>query len=583
MGLFLFFIIFLTLLIAYRFYALRKSRMEVEPNASRSTPARRYMDGIEFIPSQRSILTGYQFKSISLDVVIGPVIAIQFGWLPALIWLLVGTVFFGWVQDSLVTILSMRRAGNSLIELLAEFFQPEVKSVALVFLLIFLLAILGQFGILLSTLLTRGAILFNIFLLVSLSFIFGQLVYRWRINLIFATIIPILIILLGFVFTTDPEFDVINAFITGFFNNAGSNFPSQPFGVGNISLPTLISALIIMLVCFLASILPIWRISVPFNYLSAIIIFSGLLLAIGGYIYGILNETIPTSLEIPAFTSGYQPALGPIWPMLIVTLSSGAISGWNAVVSSFTTSKQIEKEPVALPVTIGPKFTETIFVATVIIFAATFGVSSGIFDPNQGYSLAAGPASVFAVGMATSASAVGIPESLGASFSTLLLAIMLITIMQIVLRIARHVSTELFGKRLPVFRNPSISTLTVILITLVIIIFGIWQWLWVLFAGANQLLAAVALLLVSTWLVKRGKSYRWTIWPAVFMFISAIAALIYTAIYQPIISSQESNPSELIGNLIIFALGLGFISMGTYMFFAGWRAFNKARSPRPAN
>jgi carbon starvation protein len=154
---------------------------------------------------------------------------------------------------------------------------------------------------------------------------------------------------------------------------------------------------------------------------------------------------------------------------------------------------------------------------------------------------------------------------------------MILSIMQLVMRITRTVSADLLGEHIYALRNSSVNTVILIIITLVIIAFGFWQWLWVLFAGANQMLAAIALLLVSTWLVRRGKSYQWTLWPAIFIFITALAALIYTSIYQTIISSQGSNPNGLIGNLVIFAFGMIFIGLGSYMFIAGWRAFNRAR------
>jgi carbon starvation protein len=577
MGLILFLLTIATLLVAYRFYAVRKSRLEVEPSQSRSTPARRYMDGIDFLPTPRGVLTGYQFKSISLDVVIGPVIAIQFGWLPAILWLLIGTVFFGWVQDYLVTILSMRRAGKTISDLLTEFFQPNVRSISLIFLLIYLLTILGQFGILLSTLLGRGSIFFSVLILVLAGLVAGQMIYRWRLNILISTLFPVLIIILGFLFTTTPNFDVVNESMANFFSSQGSEVSLLPFGPRNFSWQALISISVIMLICFLGAVLPVWRFTVPFNHLSSWIVIIGMSLAIGGYIYGTLGETINTRFEIPAFVAGYQPAIGPIWPILFVTLSSGAISGWNAVVSTFTTSRQIEKEPMTLPVTTGAKFTETVLVAMVIIFAATFGVSSGTYSPEQGFGLVAGPASVFAIGMARSMSAIGFPEAMGASFSALLLAIMILTIMQLVMRITRIVSADLLGEHIYALRNSSVTTVILIIITLVIIAFGFWQWLWVLFAGANQMLAAIALLLVSTWLVRRGKSYQWTLWPAIFMFITALAALICTSIYQTIISSQGSNSNGLIGNLIIFAFGMVFIGLGSYMFIAGWRAFNRAR------
>jgi carbon starvation protein len=156
-----------------------------------------------------------------------------------------------------------------------------------------------------------------------------------------------------------------------------------------------------------------------------------------------------------------------------------------------------------------------------------------------------------------------------------------ITVLQLVLRFARIVNANLIGRRISALRNPKLSTLFVIILTLIIVVFGFWQSLWVLFAGANQLLAAVVLLLISTWLVKHGKSFWWTLLPAGFLFITALAALFYSAIYQAlfqqIITGSEINSSRILGNTITVGFGLLFIIAGSYLFFIGIRALNRAR------
>jgi carbon starvation protein len=539
------------------------------------------MDGIDILPSPQGILTSYQFKSISLDVVIGPVIAIQFGWLPAILWLLVGTVFFGWIQDYLVTIISMRSGGKSLSQLITIFFKPELRSAILIFILIYMLTILGQFGILLSTLLGSGTNLFSILILVLAGFLAGQMIYRWRFSVLFATTIPVILVILGFLFTSTSNFQGLSDSLTNLISSQGPDVIKMPFGSGSLSWQALISITVALGICYLGAVLPVWRFTVPFNYVSAWMVLLAMAIAGLGYFFGILSGTVEPQFEIPAFTTSIQPTIGPIWPILFVTLSSGAISGWNALVSTFTTSRQVEKEPLTLPITAGAKFTETMLVTLVIIFAATFGVSSGTFNPEQDFGLVAGPASVFAIGMARTISALGLPGQLGNSFSALLLTMMILTIMQLAMRITRIVGGDLFTNRRTAFTNPSLITIIVILIILVIIFFGFWQWLWILFAGANQMLAAIALLLASIWLAKRMKSYWWTFWPAVFIFITALAALFYSAIYQPIISVQGLNPDRLIGSLLVFIFGLVFIISGGYIFIHGFRAFIKARENKP--
>jgi carbon starvation protein len=539
------------------------------------------MNGVDFLPTPTGILAGFQFKSISLDVIIGPVIAIQFGWLPAILWLLIGAVFFGWVQDYLATIMSMRKAGSPLSDLMGSYFNPTAKSVILIFIFIYLLIILGQFGLLLSTLLGKENVPFSILFLVLAGFLAGLMIYRWRFNLILATLLSLMVASLGFWVSSFPKIQNIVASMNGIIIDQGSLKLQSSLISGDISWQSLIWIVILFSICYLGAILPIWQFSVPFNYVSSWIVIIGIGLAVVGLLLGTLNGSINAVFEIPPLVSTSQPNLGPIWPILFVTLSSGAVSGWHSLVSSFSTSRQVEKEPLALPVITGAMFSETVMVAIIIIFAATFGISSGAFDSEQNFSLIAGPASVFATGLAKTWNVIGLSESTGGSFSALLLTLMGITVLQLVLRFARMVNANLFGTRISALQNPKLGTLFVIILALIIVFFGFSQSLWVLFAGANQLLASIVLLLASTWLVKRRKPYLWTLLPAGFLFVTALAALFYSAIYQAlfqqIIFGPEINPSLILGSTITVGFGLLFIIAGSYLFFTGLRVVNRAR------
>jgi carbon starvation protein len=581
MGLLILVITIIALYLSYRYYASRKVEREVNPSWSRSAPARRYMDGIDYVPSPPGVLAGFQFKSISLDVIIGPVIAIQFGWLPAILWLLIGAIFFGWVQDYLSAIMSMRDKGKPISELIESYFGMYARPVILLFLFTYLLIILGQFGILISTLLGLPNVAPGIFFILLAGFLAGQLIYRWRVQLWVATLFSVTLALMGLLANSSQFFnDLVNEF-----NRIISGSDPAPFiqslGSGNLSTAALIWILILFGICYAASSLPIWRFAVPLNYVSAWVVLTSIFLAVGGYILGMILGSINPRFEIPTFVTTNHAQIGPIWPILFVTISSGAISGWHALVSTFSTSRQVEKEPLAMPITTGAMYTETILVVIVIIFAATFGVSAGSFNPDQDFTLIAGPASVFASGMSKTLSIFGLPESFGGSLSALLLTIMGLTVLQLVLRYARMIGTDLISKRFPAFEKANLSTLFVILITLIVIIFGIWQWLWVLFAGANMLLAGLVLLLATIWLAKQGKSYQWTLWPAVFLVLTSLAALAYSSIYQAlfqeILVAQELNGTDLIGTMLTVLFGIFFILAGIYLSYKGLRAFNNVR------
>ncbi len=584
MGLAILVITVLVLLFSYRFYATRKVNRYVEPTWSRSTPARRYMDNVNFLPSQAGVLAGFQFKSISLDVIIGPVIAIQFGWLPALLWLLLGAIFFGWVQDYLAAIISMRKAGRPLGDLIGIYFNSTSRTVILIFIFIYLLIIMGQFGLLMSTLLSRENVSFGILFLVLAGFLAGLMIYRWRINLIVATLLSVMVALFGIWITSMPPLqDMVISFNQIIANQGSLNLPSF-ISTPEMSWHSLIWLLILFAICYLGAVLPIWRFSVPFNYVSSWIVLLGFGLAIVGLLFGTLSGSISAVFEIPALVSTFHPDLGPIWPILFVTLSSGAVSGWHSMVSTFSTSHQIEKEPLAMPITSGAMFGETVIVVVVIIFAATFGVSSGTFNSGDNFSLTAGPASVFAIGLARTWNAIGFSELIGGSFSALFLTLMGLTVLQLVLRFSGLVGSDLFGKRISALGKPKINLLFIIILALIIIISGFWQSLWVLFAGANQLLAAIVLLLGSAWLVKQGKPFWWALIPAVSLFVTAMAALFYTsiyqALYQQLLFDLDTPPSSILGDLVTVIFGILFMILGSYLFIIGWQQLNRARTNR---
>jgi carbon starvation protein len=225
---------------------------------------------------------------------------------------------------------------------------------------------------------------------------------------------------------------------------------------------------------------------------------------------------------------------------------------------------------------------ETIIVAIVIIFAATFGVSSGTFNLDQNFAIVSGPATIFAVGFAKSWHAMGISEVIGSSFSAYLLTIMGISVLHLVVRYARSIQSELIGARLSYFKKPGISTFIVLAAAMLLVIFGLRQWLWILFAGANQLLAAMVLLFASNWLGKQGKTFWWTLFPAIFLFLTGLAALIYSVFYQTLLNGLISNPNAsidlYIGSIMTLLLGVFFIGTGIYIFAIGLREIKPLRA-----
>jgi carbon starvation protein len=350
---------------------------------------------------------------------------------------------------------------------------------------------------------------------------------------------------------------------------------------------------VVMLVfCYLGSVLPIWRFAQPVNYVSFWFVFLGIIGSLLGILVATFTGSVNTGFDIPAWVTGFQPHLGPIWPILFVTISCGAISGWHSLVSTSGTARQLEKETDALPVTGGAMFTEAVLAVLSVVFAATFGIVGGFFDPNQNYRLVKGAAGVFAGGMAKFMSVIGIPETLGGAIGSIFLVVMAITVMQLVLRFMRVASAELLGDRMPIFKNAHVGSLVAVLLTLFLIAFGFWQWIWVLFGGSNQLFAGMALLLVSIWLAKEAKPTGWAFWPGMFMYATTVAALLYTSVYNALWNGvfnagPDASAGFIVGNLITAIFGLYMVVAAVLLFIDGLKAFNSARSlkaaPAPAD
>jgi len=208
-----------------------------------------------------------------------------------------------------------------------------------------------------------------------------------------------------------------------------------------------------------------------------------------------------------------------------VTIACGAISGWHSLVSSSGTARQYEKETDALPVGGGAMFME---MALAIIALLTATAAYGSFDAYK-EQLAKGGGSVFAVGLAKFLSYIGIPHTFGVAYGSVFLTIMALTIMYLVVRFMRVASAEFLGDHIPVLRNVHVGTAVACVLWLILIWTGFWQRIWVLFSGSNQVIASLALFLVTIWLIRDGKPMNWTLIPGIFMYVTTIAALVITA------------------------------------------------------
>ncbi len=508
------------IVLGYFGYAKAINRRVIQPDDRKATPAKMYMDGVDFTPANRNVLFGYQFKSIAaLGPILGPIVAVQWGWVPALLWILLGTFFIGWVQDYSAIVLGVREEGQSFGALSYRLVSPRSRSVLITFIYFYLLLIMGAFGTQVGFgLLINPAAPLGVILVVLVGMLAGQMTYKWKMDIIAITLVTVVLAFVSIWLGARP-------FAISLFNGifgATKDQPGGPMMFLAVNQARLIGSLMVIVICYFGSILPIWRWAQPINYVSFWIVSLGIL---GGLVG--LAIWRPGMGDFPAYTGFTVAGLGPLWPILFVTIACGAISGWHSLVSSSGTARQIEKEGDALFVGGGAMFFEMFF-AIVAFLTAT-----AAFGSFKGYQQAGAAAAVFSKGLSAFMNQWGLDsfagKGFGMAYGSVFLTLMALTIMYLVVRFMRVASAEALGDKIRVFKNTHVGTLVALALTLVIIWLVPFLQIWVVFGAANQLMASLALLLVTLWLKSQRKSYQWTLWPFLFMFVTTIGALFYKA------------------------------------------------------
>jgi carbon starvation protein len=568
MGALLILITIVAVWIGYKVYAANIDRNVIAADAGKATPAKLYNDGVDFMPASSSVLFGYQFKSIAaLGPIVGPIVAVQWGWLPAVLWLVLGVFFVGWIQDYTAAVLAMRNDGLTMGGLSYKLISPRARTILLSFLYFYLLLIMGAFGAIVAGVFSNPNLPIGFIILTLCGVLAGQMTYKWRKDLLMTTVVTVILAIFGiWLGTTGP----LRAIVDGI---NGLNLVSYATPYGPMTWPVWFWGIVALGFCYLGSVLPIWRFAQPVNYVSFWLVLMGIV----GSIIGIFVR-MPSLGDFPAFTTFSVAGLGPMWPLLFVTIACGACSGWHSLVSTSGTARQLEKETDALPVGAGAMFTECVLGVLSVTFAVT------AFGGFAGYKaqLAKGAGAVFAGGMAEYLNVLGIPKTFGGAFGAAFLVIMALTVMQLVLRFMRVASAELVGDRIPAFKNVHFGTIVGLALTLMILWTNFWQRIWILFGGSNQLFAGLALVLITIWLAQSGKSYQWAMWPAIFMYVTTVAALIVTAYNAFAALKPGLAPAFWFGNLVAGLIGLVLVILSLILAYDAVQAFGKARSLRPA-
>ncbi len=514
-------------ILMYWIYGRFIARKIFRVSDSAPVPSRVLQDGIDYVPTRKEIIFGHHFTSIAgTGPIVGPAIAIIWGWVPALLWVFIGSILMGAVHDFGTLIISMRNQGKSVSEFTARYINGRTRILFFIVVFITLWIVIAIFGLIIALIFSMyptsvGAVWLQIPIAVGL----GYLIYKKGFNPTVTSIIAVLLLYVTIV--------------------AGRYMPMEMpslFGIPATGVWTIL----LLVYAYFASVLPVTTLLQPRDFINAY----QLLIAMILLTLGIFFSSLSGALQMVAPTVQIHPAdAPPMWPFLFITIACGAISGFHSLVSSGTSAKQVSSEKDALFVGYGSMLIEGVLAVLVII-----AVSAGI---GMGYTVASGETvtgiqawtthyaswvaadglgskvSAFVIGAANMIESTGIPHEIAIVIMGVFVASFAGTTLDTATRIQRYVVSEIAADiKFNLFRNRYLATLFVV-VTAALLAFASGAdgkgalTLWPLFGAVNQTLAALALIVVTVYLRRKG-SFAWLVagLPALFMSVMTLWASI---------------------------------------------------------
>ncbi len=506
-------------LICYKLYGGFLTRVFSLDNA-RKTPAEEMYDGVDYCPTHPAVLVGHHFSSIAgAGPIVGPITAAAwFGWLPAYLWCLLGSAFFGGPHDAGSIIASIRHQGRSVGEVVRRWIGDRGRLLFQTFTvltLVLIVAVFIQLGA--GSLAADPAVAFAAAVYMGLALVFGLLTYRWHFSMKAVTV-ALLPVVFGACWLAQAHPAL-----------------AEPF---RLSMP--VWRWILLGYVALASLLPVWLLLQPRDYLSSFFLYFAVIIGGLGLVLGGDFE-----IKLPAFKSPVTADGQYLWPLLFVTVACGAISGFHSMVGSGTTAKQLRRERESSVIGYGAMLLEGL-VAVIAIGAIMI---SGDIAPG-------GPVVTFAEGFGRFGALIGLDQALGASMGALAINTFILTTVDTATRLTRYQIQELAGGRISKY----LATVLAVAGAMVFLFVEpggrpTWAIIWPVFGSANQLVAALALLALGVWVKKAlGRSNGFLMIPMWFMLVTTLAALGILAWEE--VASAESNPVVVGFSVVLMILGL---------------------------
>lgn len=485
-------VIFLIAYVSYGSWLSKKWGIDIK----RPTPAHTQEDGVDYMPTKPAVLLGHHFSSIAgAGPIVGPITAAVFGWVPVVLWVIVGSIFFGGVQDYGSVVASIRHKGQTIGEIIDATIGRRGKFLFSIFAWLTLVVVIAAFAnIVAQTFVASPESATASLLFVALAVVFGLAVYRSRMPLGISSVVGVAAL--------------IGCMVLGHL------FP--------LSLGKNTWIAILMVYIFIASIAPVWILLQPRDYLNSFLLYAMILFAFAGIL------VYQPSMQLAPVTNFDLGGGNLLFPMLFVTVACGAISGFHSLVGSGTSSKQLDNEGNAKMIGYGSMLIEGVLAVVAIIAAGYIGG-----DKLAELLKAGGPVNVFADGIGTFMTMFGFSFAVAKGFVALTISAFAMTTLDTATRLGRFIFQEMFapaegaaGKSsASILANPYVATLITIFVSAYMAV-GSYTTIWPIFGAANQLLAALALLAIAVWLKRSKLDCAMVVVPMVFMFAVTLTALV---------------------------------------------------------
>ena len=517
----------------------------------RATPAVRLYDGIDFVPANRYVLFGHHFASIAgAAPIVGPAIALAWGWLPALLWIWFGNVFIGAVHDYLSLMGSVRYDGHSVQWIAGRLIKKRTRYIFSIFVFFVLILLVAAFSSVVGNVyVAQPSVPTTQFLIIFSAIILGILLYRIRMKFYLATAIGIFMLIL--------------AIFLGKISPFKASYQSW--------------MIIIFVYIIIAASIPVNVLLQPRDYLNAWLLIFGLVLG------GIAMIFSFTKLSLPAFTTFNAKVIAgkstPFWPAIPLIIACGSLSGFHSLVASGTTSKQLERESDGLFIGYGGMLTEGFLSTLVVVVIAAYGPAFlGNFAASNytdAIKAVGGPVGIFSKAYAEAIyRTLALPKEFMMILAALWVSEFAMTTLDTTNRLARYTLIEIFEPlkdKLPKFSrfitNRWVASAIPATLGILLALTGAWSVLWPAFGGANQMLAAIALFTAAAFLIRVQKQRGLNaLIPALFLWITVSVAMIwYMFVCVPSFMKTSPIQAYIMGGIIIAMLILNILLI--YDFF----------------